>query len=294
MMMSAGSANSIGGSGIRSTAVGVPFYGHLMTRLPFPAYLDHIRTESARFRAVLADCPPDARVPACPDWDAADLLWHLGEVQWFWSRVIAERPAAPSDEDARPERPDGVPALLAFFDESSAALVDALAAADPEEPAWSWSDDQRVAFTYRRQAHEALIHRLDAEQAAGCVTPLDPALSADGVAEGVEVMYGGEPPDWGRFEPGDGEVGIELTDVGVSIRVHPGMFLGTDPESGKSYDGPHLIVVDGGGAPAATVSGTAADVNAWLWDRADDSRITWTGDAGARERFIAAVSPPLD
>ena len=43
-------------------------------RLEYPTYLDHIRTESARFRAALADCDPSARVPTCPDWDAADLL----------------------------------------------------------------------------------------------------------------------------------------------------------------------------------------------------------------------------
>lgn len=45
-----------------------------MTRLAFPDYLDHLRTESARFRAVLTDCDPAARVPACPEWDAGDLL----------------------------------------------------------------------------------------------------------------------------------------------------------------------------------------------------------------------------
>ena len=48
-----------------------------MSRLEYPTYLDHIRTESARFRAVLTGCDPTARVPACPDWNAADLVWHL-------------------------------------------------------------------------------------------------------------------------------------------------------------------------------------------------------------------------
>jgi uncharacterized protein (TIGR03083 family) len=266
-----------------------------MTRLSPTEYLDHIRTESARFRAVLVGCDPSARVPACPDWDAADLLWHLGEVQWFWSQVIDNRPAAPRDEDPRPDRPQDVPGLLAFFDESSAALLAALEAADPAEAAWSWSDEQRVGFTYRRQAHEALIHRLDAEQAAGCVTPLDGRLATDGVAELLEVMYGGEPPAWGRFEPGAQQVDVVVTDVGRTIRVRPGTFVGTDPDSGRTYDGPHLVVVaEPSGVAAATVSGTAADLDAWLWDRADDSRITWDGDEEARAGFLAAVDPSLD
>ena len=62
-------------------------------------------------------------------------------------------------------------------------LARVLEAADPADEAWNWSDDHTVGFILRRQAHEALIHRLDAEQAAGDVTELDPRLAADGVEE---------------------------------------------------------------------------------------------------------------
>ena len=101
-----------------------------MTTLAPERYLDHIRTESRRFRDVLAECDPAARVPGCPDWDAADLLFHLAGVQQFWSTIIRQRPEGPEklEDPARPETYDG---LLAFFDESSAALVSALEAADP-------------------------------------------------------------------------------------------------------------------------------------------------------------------
>ena len=66
----------------------------------------------------------------------------------------------------------------------------------PAEEAWTWSDDHTVGFILRRQAHEALVHRLDAEQAAGRGHELDAALAADGVHECLDVMYGGMPP-WG-------------------------------------------------------------------------------------------------
>ena len=66
-----------------------------MTRLPPETYLDHIRTESARFREVLTACDPEARVPSCPDWSAADLLWHLATVQRWWAEVVAARPGRP-------------------------------------------------------------------------------------------------------------------------------------------------------------------------------------------------------
>ena len=96
-----------------------------MTRLTPEAYLDHIRAESARFRAVLADADPAARVPSCPDWDAADLLWHLTKVQRFWAGAVADRPAEPAEgeEAYDAERPATHPELLAAYDVASAALA---------------------------------------------------------------------------------------------------------------------------------------------------------------------------
>ena len=104
-------------------------------------------------------------MPGCPDWDAADLLWHLAGVQHS-GPIVGAAPGARRGR-TRPRAPASYAELLAFFDDYSAALVAALEEADPAEPAWSWSDEQTVGFTFRRQAHEALIHRLDAEQAAG-------------------------------------------------------------------------------------------------------------------------------
>lgn len=267
--------------------------------LPYPVYLEHIRTESRRFREVLATCDPAARVPSCPGWSAADLLWHLAAVQWFWAGTVRTRPAPPSEDALGPERPATYDGLLAVFDEHSAALVTELEAAGPAAAAWHWSPAQTVGTSYRRQAHEALIHRLDAEQTAGEVTPLDPALAADGVLELVDVMYGGDAPAWGRFEPSEHTVRLDLVDRGASIRVRPGRFLGTDPSSGESHDDPHLQVLpEPVTGPAtersAVVAGTAADLDAWLWNRRDAAGITVSGDAAAYEAFRAAVSQPLD
>jgi uncharacterized protein (TIGR03083 family) len=271
-----------------------------MVDIDYPTYLDHIRTESARFREVLADCDPAARVPGCPDWAAADLLWHLAEVQWFWAKTVRTRPAAPDEVDVpAPTRPSSYAELLESFDDFSHSLVVELERADPSEQAWHWSTEHTVGTSYRRQAHEALIHRLDAEQTAGTETPLDPTLAADGVLELVEVMYGGPAPDWGRIEPGDKHVRFELTgpdgSLLQSILVQPCTFYGTEPESGKNYDGPHLVVVDDPDVePDALVRGAAADVDAWLWKRRDESGIDISGDQTAYDAFRAAVTQPLD
>ncbi len=267
-----------------------------MSRLEPSVYLRHIRAESARFLEVLRTCRPDAHVPACPDWDAADLLWHLTEVQDSWEHVVRTRPAAPTDHTG-PRRPVSYDALLALFEERHRAFTAVLEAADPADPAWSWSEAPEhhdVAFTYRRQAHEALIHRLDAEQAAGRETaPIDAALAADGVEECLDVMFGASP-SWGRFTPGEHYVEYRLTDVGASVWTRLGTFTGTAPD-GTEHDGePDQHVVASPGGPAAVVvSGTAADVDAWLWHR-DPANVVVTGPAEIRDAMYAVIGQAID
>lgn len=263
-----------------------------MTRLSDEAYLDHIRSESARFREVLASADPATRVPTCPDWDAADLLWHLTEVQHGWEWVIAHRPATPQ-EDPPLSRPQAYTDLLALFDERSTAFVETLGSADPAEPAWSWHRNQTVAFTYRRQAHEALIHRLDAELTAGTVTDLDPRLAGDGVQEALDVMFGDCPP-WGTFTPGEELLRVDLIDTDQHVWVRLGRFAGTDPE-GTSHDEVDINVVeDPGTEPDLVISGTAAELDAWLWHRGDDAGISVAGHRAVFETFRACVDQPID
>jgi uncharacterized protein (TIGR03083 family) len=264
----------------------------------YPDFLDAIRRESARFHAVLADCDPAARVPGCPEWDAADLLWHLTGVQRFWAGIVRFRPASPDDErivqEGSGERPASYADLLAAFDEESASLVDALAVADPEEEAWHWSGDLRVGTTYRRQAHEALIHRVDAEQAAGVpLAPIDPALAEDGVAEVIGVMYGGEPP-WGTATPTGETVGVRVTDTGRELLVAFRHFTGTDPDSGTAYDEEDLGLLDSGPEPSATVSGTAADLDLWLWKRGPADALEVEGDRISYEKMAGILAAPLN
>lgn len=265
----------------------------IMARLSFDGYLRHLRSDSDRLREVLTGCDPEARVPGCPDWTAADLLGHHGGVLDFWATIVEQRPAGPDDWQ-EPEKPTSYDGLLAYHRAQTDRLVAALSAADPAEGAWTWSSEQTVGFTFRRQAHEALIHRLDAEQAAGAVTPLDPELAADGVDEALDVMFGGTP-GWGTFTGGGRYVRVDLTDRDESVWVETGRFVGTDPDNAKSYDEDDIAKVEPRGSePDAVVSGPAATLDAWLWRRGDSTGVTVTGDEAVCTLFRSCVDQAIN
>src|ERR1022692_1528421 len=257
-------------------------------------YIAHLARESARFGEAIGQAGPAAPVPSCPDWTADDLLWHLGGVQWSWGVVVRDHMTGPQAGSLMPERPADRARLQAFYQRASRDLGQILTAAAPEAATWTWSDDQTVGFVRRRQAHEALIHRIDAELAAGSRTAVDPLLGADGVDEALRVMYGGVP-EWGRFTPDDAKtVRIEATDTGDSWLVTLGRFTGTDPD-GTSYDEPdiHAADSDPGGETAALISGSAADLDCWLWHRPPPGQIECSGDKEVLSGFEAAIGPGI-
>ena len=254
-------------------------------------YLAHIERESGRFIDCLADADPDVRVPTCPEWTADDLIWHLAEVQLFWAAIVRDRLDDPdAAEKGKPARPEDHAGLVALFGDATRQLLDALTTTPPETEVWTWADDHTAAFVIRRQAHEALIHRLDAELVAGEVTALDAPLATDGVAEALTVMYG-DVPAWSTFTA-DGIGGrIQATDTGASWDVVFGRFAGTSPNTGKVYDDEIFTVVDAlDGPPAFVLSGGAGDLDAWLWSRGPLDALSVTGDRAAFDRLAAVVA----
>lgn len=268
--------------------------------LPFDSYLTALARETARFRECVGAADPGAPVPSCPDWDVDDLLWHAGgEVQDFWAWVIANRPEAPDayEEPARPADRDG---LLRVLDHAHEELMLRLRNADPADAAWSWAGDpalHTVGFTMRRQAHEMLIHRVDAELTVGDPTPLDTGLAADGVLEALDWMYGGLPR-WASFAPGGGTVAVHMTDTGHRVLVTLGRITGRNPHDGADIDQPHLRVIDraahGHGGADAVIAGTAQDLDLWLWHRGPAHPVAMEGGEGVIDQLTAVLGEPVD
>ena len=260
-------------------------------------HLKHLRDDSARFVAVLRDTPADARVPTCPDWHADDLLWHLATVQWFWGVVVRDAVADP-ESLPQPDRPPDRSALFSFFDEAASLLETALAETDPHERRWTWAaHDQTAGFIRRRQAHEALIHRIDAELTAGVDhAPIDPDLATDGVDEVLRIMYGGVPP-WSRHQLDPGAtLSIQSPDRELAWFVTFGTFSGTSP-GGHSYQGAgYLEVADAGPdrPAAASMVARSADLDCWLWGRPTIGTIQRSGDPAVHARLDEIIADGID
>ena len=87
-------------------------------------------------------------------------------------------------------------------------------------------------------------------------------------------------------------------------RSSSGKFSGTDPEDGKTYeDEDDISLVDvGTGADRRPITGTAADLDTWLWKRDpalslgwdEGDRIRIEGDRITYEKLSAILGQPLN
>ncbi len=216
---------------------------------------------------------PGAAVPSCPEWSAADLCYHLYEVQSFWATIVEGALTSPDGIEA-PERPsdEDLPGALR---RAGSRLCGAIEHADPEALMWTWTGEKTVDWVARRQAHEALIHRVDGDLAAGRDSSVDSDLAADGVQELIDWFFG-TAPDWVTFEPHE-LVKLVRTDGPGEWHIQKGRFAGTGPDSGTEYDMETLLA----GAPgeaAVEIRGPARELDLWLWGRADRSQLDVTGD----------------
>jgi uncharacterized protein (TIGR03083 family) len=153
-------------------------------------HLEVIESESARMVAAL-DANRAGRVPWSDRWSVATVAKHVGGTHHVVAQVVKGRPTTDFGVFATfttPESSD--PGLGAWVTEGTSALVSELRATDPDEPCWSWTElGTTVGFWRRRMAQETLVHRWDAQMGAGAaITPMAPAVAADGIDEYLDVF----------------------------------------------------------------------------------------------------------
>jgi uncharacterized protein (TIGR03083 family) len=229
-------------------------------------YLSVIRRESRELRAA-ADGNLGRDVPGCPGWTVADLVWHTGEVQYFWATVAQGR--LQSSRDVPPITRPADADLIPWFGSQSERLVEVLESADVSAPIWTWAAQKEMAFIPRRMAHESAVHRWDAQSATGTEVPIDPQLAVDGIDEFLDVYL----PFAGDFSSGSEVVHLHSTDAAGEwvIRIGDGAF-----EASREH-----------AKGDAASRGPASDLLLLLWRRRAPSELDVVGDAGALHRFLA-------
>jgi len=251
----------------------------MTTRLAPPRYLELIDADATRLLAVAGDL--DAPVPSCSGWTVRQLVEHLAQV---YQHKIACTRLNKQPENWPPPIPAGDP--REWLAASRAELLELLLDRGPEAPSATWwPEDQTVGFWYRRMAQETAVHRVDAELAAGDITPVATDLAVDGIDEVLMIMLEGDwsdmsADDWGAVSPEAG--------AGKTVAV-----LGGDAVWRVELRADGVGVEIGAGPADATVGGDASEVLLWLWGRRPIEAVQVSGDhdavAALRDRLVLAT-----
>ncbi len=148
-----------------------------------------------------------AHVPTCPDWDVAGLCDHLARVYQGRSYVIAHGEFLDREKfETRADDVDPIEWLQGWYVQLDRELQ---GHADDEPTTTFMPDATTIAFWRRRMALETLVHRTDAEVAVGTASPMDDALSADGVNE---LLWFGLHPEQEHHDGAPTTTVLALTD----------------------------------------------------------------------------------
>jgi uncharacterized protein (TIGR03083 family) len=234
--------------------------------------LGQLERAAADVVGLLAEAELDLPVPSCPGWTVADLVAHLGETHLWAEHCMrlrdpnAPEPDAPATDRAR---------LAAWYAECAGVLVQTLRATDPGSECWTFGPAPRTAaFWFRRQAHEAAMHRWDLGAALGRDLGYPDSLAGDGIDEVVHVFFPRQVR-LGRMAP-----------LGRSLAVHAdGLGRWVLAGDGTAGTATHLDAEIGGPADALLLL---------LWGRIrlDDPRIELTGDRAAATAVLSAGIVP--
>jgi uncharacterized protein (TIGR03083 family) len=235
-------------------------------------YLDCLAADYGDLRDAVATVEPTVPVPSCPGWTVADLVVHVSQVYLHKAALMR------TGEEPQPWPPPGLAAEppLALLGRSYGELCAEFRARTPDATAPTWfGPDQTVAFWIRRMAQETVIHRIDAELAAGLpITPVPGDLAADGVDEVLKVMLAHLaqewPDDFAELEGGhlaaegdDDAITVAAGETAWTLRPSPRQVIVED----AAHRDPRLLVQ---GPPAAVLR--------WLWGRVGDDAVQLSGD----------------
>jgi uncharacterized protein (TIGR03083 family) len=205
------------------------------------------------------------------------------------AEIVRTRAAQRIPFDAVPDSqyPAERGAQAAWVTAGAERMIAAVTDAGPAE-VWAFGKMAPATFWARRQAHETMMHRADAELAAGRGVVLDTALAADGIDEWLSMVA---DPRYGRLSPG------AVLPPGAVLHLHAAGDLDDrgDRDGARDWlvsanaDG--IAVRDGNGPADVTVAGRPGPLLLVLVRRLppDEENVSVTGDRALLTGWLAST-----
>ena len=258
-----------------------------MPPLSADRYFAEIEASTAGLAEILAGHDHSLPIPTCPEWTLRQLVTHVGRAHRWAAEITRTRSDAPIPFRAVPDGrlPDDRAEQPAWLRAGAARIVDAVRDAG-SDLVWSFIGPAPAGFWIRRMAHETLVHRADAQLAAGAEPEpaIEAEVAADAIDEWLTLLAGGlgNPDERARALPARASLHVHATDDG----------LGGRGEWMIRHDADGLAVEPGHGKGDAALTGPAASLLLVLMRRrpASDPSVTVYGDSAVVDGWLASTA----
>ncbi len=255
-----------------------------MPQLGTDQYFAEVEASTAGLAEILAEHDQSLPIPTCPEWTLRQLVTHVGRAHRWAAEITRTRSATliPFREVPDGKLPDDRAAQCAWLRAGAARIVGAVREAG-SDLVWSFTGPTPATFWIRRMAHETLVHRADAQIAAG--TEPEPVIAAEIAADAIDewlmLLAGGlgERAERAKALPAGAGLHIHATDDGLGGRGE--WMIRHDPDG--------LIIEPGHGKGDAALAGPAASLLLVLLRRrpASDPAVTVHGDSAVVDGWLA-------
>jgi len=258
-----------------------------MPQLNAERYVAEIEAGTAGLVEILAEYDQSLPIPTCPGWTLRQLVTHVGRAHRWAAEITRTRSDAFIPFRAVPDGklPDDRAEQCAWLRAGAARIIDAVREAG-SDLVWSFIGPAPAGFWIRRMAHETLVHRADAQLAAGAEPEpvIEAEVAADAIDEWLMLLTGGLGNSGERTKalPAAAGLHIHATDDG----------LGGRGEWMIRHEAGGLTVEPGHGEGDAALTGPAASLLLVLMRRrpVSDPAVTVYGDSAVVDGWLASTA----
>lgn len=259
-----------------------------MPQLSPDRYFAEIEASTAGLAEIVAEHDQSLPIPTCPEWTLRQLATHVGRAHRWAAEITRTRSDAfiPFREVPDGKLPDDRAEQPAWLRAGAARIVDAVREADGDL-VWSFTGPTPAGFWIRRMAHETLVHRADAQLAAGAEPGpvIDAEVAADAIDEWLTLLTDGIL--------GNADEPIKALPAGAALHIHAtDDGLGGCGEWMIRHDAGGLTVEPGHDKGDAALTGPAASLLLVLMRRkpVSDPAVTVHGDSAVVDGWLAGTA----